>query len=154
MERLYDVDAYKKDFSAVVVDVYGGEHATLWVALDKTAFFPEQGGQEADGGYLDEFSVLDVQMKYGKIWHQVDMMSEPLANPFHEGNSIYCVVDWEKRFRNMQMHTGEHIFSGLVHSTYGYDNVGFHLSCRTATMDYNGKLTGDQLRDVPKQEGD
>ena len=148
MERLYDVDAYKKAFSAVVVDVYGGEHATLWVALDKTAFFPEQGGQEADRGYLDEFSVLDVQVKYGKIWHQVDMMSEPLANPFHEGNCIYCVVDWENRFRNMQMHTGEHIFSGLVHSTYGYDNVGFHLSSRTATMDYNGKLTGDQLHEL------
>ena len=43
-------------------------------------------------------------------------------------------IDWEHRYSNMQHHTGEHIFSGLVHAKFGYDNVGFHLSDSIVTM--------------------
>ena len=48
----------------------------------------------------------------------------------------------------MQQHSGEHIFSGIVHSRFGYDNVGFHLSDNIVTMDFNGVLTADEVREV------
>ncbi len=48
----------------------------------------------------------------------------------------------------MQHHTGEHIFSGLVHSRYGYDNVGFHMGQDMVNIDFNGMLTADQVREL------
>ena len=44
-----------------------------------------------------------------------------------EGVLAEGVIDWKKRYDNMQQHTGEHIFSGLVHKHFGYGNVGFHM---------------------------
>lgn len=48
----------------------------------------------------------------------------------------------------MQQHSGEHIVSGLIHSTYGYDNVGFHLGSDLVTIDFNGPLEEEDLRDI------
>ena len=45
----------------------------------------------------------------------------------------------------MQQHTGEHIFSGLVHKHFGYDNVGFHMGTDEVTVDFNGIITQEQL---------
>lgn len=35
--------------------------------------------------------------------------------------------------------------SGLIHSHFGYDNVGFHLGSKNVTLDFNGFLTKEQL---------
>ncbi len=48
----------------------------------------------------------------------------------------------------MQQHTGEHIVSGLVHGRFGYDNVGFHLGSTDCTMDFNGEITKEELREI------
>ena len=60
-------------------------------------------------------------------------------------------MDWEQRFDFMQQHSGEHIISGLVNKQYGYDNVGFHLGLQEVTLDFNGVLTLEQLRDIEIQ---
>ena len=60
-------------------------------------------------------------------------------------------LDWEERFSKMQQHSGEHIVSGLVHQTYGYDNVGFHMGKDAVTMDFNGVLTKEQLKEIEKK---
>ena len=56
------------------------------------------------------------------------------------------ILDWVERFMKMQQHTGEHIVSGLVHSRFGYRNVGFHLGSEDCTMDFNGEITPKSLR--------
>ena len=110
--------------------------------LDRTCFFPEQGGQSADTGKInDDVIVLDVQIKNGVIDHLTD-------RPLEVGAFVYGKIDFTHRFDFMQHHTGEHIFSGLVYKTYGYHNVGFHLSDRTVSMDYDGFLTMDQVRAI------
>lgn len=48
----------------------------------------------------------------------------------------------------MQEHTGEHIVSGIVYKRFGYQNVGFHLGKEEVTMDYNGPLTEEELREI------
>lgn len=58
------------------------------------------------------------------------------------------ILDWQKRYDNMQQHTGEHILSGLVHRKYGYDNVGFHMGAEEVTVDFNGELTPEQLDEL------
>jgi alanyl-tRNA synthetase len=70
---------------------------------------------------------------------------------FEAGTEISGRIDWQHRFSNMQQHSGEHIFSGLVHSTYGFDNVGFHLSDNEVTLDFNGVIGPDGIRDIERR---
>ena len=64
------------------------------------------------------------------------------------GKTVTGKINWEERFEKMQQHTGEHIVSGLVHERFGYNNVGFHLGSDYCTMDFDGTLTKEQLREI------
>lgn len=129
----------------------GGEFSgnLLEVVLDQTLFFPEEGGQTPDRGELDGFPVADVRLDGGLIRHYVRVPREMTAGaggpPFVPGRTVRGRIDFGHRFSNMQNHTGEHILSGLVHGKFGYDNVGFHLSDNTVTLDFNGELSDDDI---------
>ena len=139
-ERLYYIDSYIKSFEATVVSCQSVD-GKFAVVLDKTAFFPEGGGQKADKGYIGDFAVLDVQEVSGEILHFVKASLE-------EGQAYNCKIDWDTRFLRMQEHTGEHIVSGIVHSMFGYNNVGFHMEDNYVTVDFSGELTREQLDEV------
>ena len=113
--------------------------------LDRTAFFPEGGGQCADTGVLHienrEIQVFDVQERNGEIIHFIDKEILP-------GQTVIGELDFQERFSKMQQHTGEHIISGIVHRRFGYENVGFHLGKEEVTMDYDGPLTPEELRSI------
>lgn len=140
-EKLFYHDSHKKTFTAQVLSCQPGPKDTWLIVLDQTAFFPEGGGQYADTGYLENAKVLDVQEKDGILYHQTDQ-------PLTEGCEVTGNLDYEERFSKMQQHTGEHIVSGLMHSTFGYDNVGFHLGTGEVTMDFNGPVDEGQLRAI------
>ncbi len=157
-EKLYDTDASCKAFTATVISCEPSEErkGLYAVVLNKTAFFPEGGGQYADTGTLQEFKkdcetplsgavrVRDVQVSDdGIITHFCDGAVTPWAQ-------VTGLLDWEQRFERMQNHTGEHIVSGTVHRLYGLDNIGFHLGDRDVTCDFNGELTDEQLREVER----
>ncbi len=133
------------------------------VRLDRTAFFPEAGGQTPDRGILripigEETGetdasfhgviaqVVDVQIddENGVITHTVDC-----ALPV--GEEVLGRVDRAHRLDFMQQHSGEHIFSGLVCGRYDCDNVGFHLSEQTVTMDYNRALSVQELQKIEER---
>ena len=142
--RLYDEDAYRTEFEAEVlaceeVDKKAGKAYQVW--LDQTLFFPEEGGQSPDMGTIDGVEVLDVQIKDEVIAHT-------LVSPLTVGATVKGVVDWQHRFYNMQQHSGEHIFSGIVHNRFGYDNVGFHLSDSIVTMDFNGVISAEEIAEI------
>lgn len=132
-EKLYDIDSHLKEFTATVLSCENKK-----AVLNKTAFFPEGGGQTADTGTIDDIEVLDVQIEDGVIYHY-------LKTDLQVGKEVQCKLDWQNRFDKMQNHSGEHIISGIVHSLFGYQNVGFHLSDTEMTMDFDGSLTRDEL---------
>lgn len=145
--RLYDADAYQTEFEATVlaceeVEKKDGRGYQVW--LDQTLFFPEEGGQSPDMGTIDGVEVLDVQIKNEVITHT-------LAAPLTVGTTVKGVVDWKHRFYNMQQHSGEHIFSGIVHKKFGYDNVGFHLSDSIVTMDFNGVISPKEITEIEEK---
>ncbi len=142
-DRLFDRDSYIKEFSCKVTDLYS-EDDTLYIETDRTAFFPEGGGQTSDIGKLGIANVENVQNIGGKIYHFVEN-SEENVEFFTIGKEITGEICWKKRFSDMQQHSGEHIFSGIVHSLYGYDNVGFHLGSEVVTLDFNGVLTKEDV---------
>ena len=141
---LYDSQPYEAAFEATVLSCESSqrEQTTVYeVVLDRTMFFPEQGGQTPDRGTLGGAKILDVQIRDGVVTHTVDAS---LA----VGKRVQGMVDWDYRFSNMQQHTGEHIFSGIVYETYGFHNVGFHLSDSVVTMDYDGVIPPEEISDI------
>ena len=145
--RLYDADAYQTEFEATVlaceeVEKKDGRVYQVW--LDQTLFFPEEGGQSPDMGTIDGVEVLDVQIKNEVITHTLDA-------PLTVGTTVKGVVDWKHRFYNMQQLSGEHIFSGIVHKKFGYDNVGFHLSDSIVTMDFNGVISPKEITEIEEK---
>ncbi len=139
-EKLYYTDAFCKEFDARVLAVKAADDH-FEILLDRTAFFPEGGGQFGDSGKLGTVTVLDTKERNDEIWHHTDA---PLA----VGETVHGVLDFDKRFARMQCHSGEHIVSGLIHTLYGFDNVGFHLGDTDVTIDINGVLTEKDLRRV------
>ena len=136
-EKLYDKDSYLKEFTASVLECEKSDE-TWVVVLDKTAFFPEAGGQKSDRGSLDEAQVLDVQIENEIIKHFTD-------KPLEVGNVVKGEIDFERRFDFMQQHSAEHIVSGVAHSLYGCENVGFHLSEEIVTLDFDKPLSEDEV---------
>ena len=162
--KLYDLNAYSTEFEAKVLSCTPDEKSGsgFIIELDKTLFFPEEGGQTPDKGFLtvdsekdgnevsyalsseNGIAVEDVQIVGGRIFHYTQ-------TPIGEGVSVKGTIDWEHRFSNMQQHTGEHIFSGIVHESFGYENVGFHLSDTIVTMDYSGPLSSEELAQIERR---
>ncbi len=138
--RLFDISSRTASFDAVVLScVECGDGYE--VVLDRTAFFPEEGGQSSDGGRLGDAAVLAVCERDGVIYHKMD---KPLAI----GGCVRGEIDFPARFRKMQNHTGEHIVSGLIHKIYGFNNVGFHLGADDMTADFDGELNEDDIRKI------
>ncbi len=142
-EKLFDTDSYITEFECKVVELYT-EGKFLCLILDRTAFFPEGGGQTCDKGWLNSVNVENVQNIGGKIVHFVEN-SEENVKSFSVGSVLGGKIDFKKRFSDMQQHTGEHIFSGIVHRLYGYNNVGFHLGTEVVTLDFDGELKEDDI---------
>ncbi len=143
-EKLFYENAYLKEFRAEVkqcVPAKKGKKEVFHVILDRTAFFPEGGGQYADTGVLGRQKVLDVQEAGEEIIHITD-------GPLPVGDKVEGCLDWAERYMKMQQHTGEHIVSGSVNRKFGYQNVGFHLGSEDCTMDFNGEITKEQLREI------
>ena len=142
MRKLFYENINITDFTATVLSCEPVEEKKLYrVLLNATAFFPEEGGQSADKGTINDIPVLDVQMENDLIYHYV-------AEEIPAASTATGHVDWTQRFDFMQQHSGEHIVSGLVHGRFGYNNVGFHLSLNEVTLDFDGELTPAQVREI------
>ena len=142
-EKLYYQDPYLTTFTAKVLTCEPAKTGFL-VTLDRTAFYPEGGGQPADHGVLGGVTVTDVHEKDGVIFHTCDA-------PVETGAAVEGSIDWPRRFDHMQQHSGEHILSGLLCSLYDCDNVGFHLGADTVTIDYNLELTWEQVLEAERR---
>ncbi|MGN0400383.1 MAG: DHHA1 domain-containing protein [Blautia sp.] len=147
-EKLFYKDSRIREFTAIVETCRETEKNQYEVVLERTAFFPEEGGQYADTGIFltgqQEIKVLDVQEKDGIVIHYTDRAVDA-------GMEITGKINYEERFSKMQQHTGEHIVSGIIHRRFGYNNVGFHLGSEEVTMDFDGMLTMEQLREVERE---
>lgn len=139
-EKLYYLDSHIKTFTATVLSCTEAKKGFA-VVLDKTAFYPEGGGQPADHGILGGARVFDVKEQDEEIVH---FCETALA----EGAEVEGCIDWERRVHLMQQHSGEHILSGFLHAATGCDNVGFHMGADCVTIDFNVLLTPEQIEEA------
>lgn len=139
-ERLYYLDSYCREFEATVVSCAENDDF-FEIILDKTAFFPEGGGQASDTGYINGIEVFDVREKGETIVHKTN-------KPVAEGEKVFCTIDWDLRYARMQNHSGEHIISGIVHKMFGYTNSGFHMTDSLMTVDFSGPLSDEDIKKI------
>lgn len=139
-ERLYYRDSYLKEFTARVIrSTRSGEDTE--VVMDRTAFYPEGGGQPADFGRLAGADVTGVLEKDGEVVHLV-------RGPVPEGE-VSASVNWERRFDHMQQHTGQHILSQAFEQRFGAKTVSFHMGSDVSTIDLaTPGLSPEQVRSV------
>ena len=138
--KLYQSDVYMKEWDAVVTDVT--DHGFY---LDRTAFFPEGGGQSCDLGTIQIIGddgaagsllqVADVQEDGEDVVHRAVTAAGDAAADLQAGCRVRCSLDWARRFDNMQRHCGEHILSGIFYQECGGVNRGFHMGDDYMTID-------------------
>lgn len=141
-EKLFYADAHMRKFTARVLSCE--ERGKLYaVTLDRTAFFPEGGGQGGDVGTLGGVRVADTREENGEIVHFC-------AAPLTAGAEATGEIDWETRFARMQIHSAEHLVSGHAHALWGCENIGFHMDEHGATIDFDRELDAPQLAQLER----
>lgn len=145
-ELLYLKDSYLKDFEATVTNVEGKN-----VILDKTAFYPESGGQVDDRGKLvklpsgENFQVLMVKKLGKQVLHEVD-------NPgLKVGDKIHGYIDWNRRYKLMRMHTACHILSAVINKETNSLITGNQLRTDVAHIDFSGPEVKDRFKEFEQK---
>jgi misacylated tRNA(Ala) deacylase len=137
-DALYHLDAYLKEFDAVVTAVEGQA-----VALDRTAFYPGGGGQPHDTGTLTDgtrtWQVVKSRKAGPDIWHEVD--GEAPA----PGTRLHGRIDWERRYPLMRTHTAMHILCGVIFRDYGASVTGGNMEPLKGRMDFEFETMRQEL---------
>lgn len=153
MRRLYQEDVYLKQTDATILSVLSDpmelkalgakeEEYTLCLVLDQTVFFPEGGGQPCDLGQIGSWEVIHVFEKNDEVYHQI--LTDPLGQEKPQpGMVVSCQLDWDRRFRHMQRHCGEHILSAVFYDLCGGVNRSFHMGEDYMTIDIRLELHPD-----------
>ena len=143
-ERIYYQDMTCREFQATVLSCRPRKKKGYEVILDRTAFYPEGGGQPGDRGTLGGVAVTDTRERGEEVIHLTD-------GPLEEGSAVTGVLDWAYRFSLTQNHSGEHIVSGIFHRMLGANNVGFHMGSDSVTVDLDVEVTPAQLAQVERE---
>ena len=149
-QALYYQKPYIKEFDATVIACEKTDRG-YEVELSDTAFYPEGGGQPGDKGILvaenqqkQDVRISDTQFVGERIVHIAD-------GELAAGTKVHGVLDWENRCDNMQGHSGEHVITGILCNSYGYENVGFHMGESFITIDFSGPLNDEQVLDAERR---
>lgn len=146
-EPLYYYDSYLRDFEAKIVNISENK-----VLLDKTAFYPEGGGQPSDQGTFNinnlSFKVIDTVKDGDLIYH---IMEFPLDKSLID-STVHGTIDWNRRYAHMRYHTAIHILSGVLFKKYNARITGSQISEDKARMDVNYEGLNREL--IPVLEND
>ena len=146
-ELAYLVDlpaAYVRTFRAHVTALPPGA-----IVLDRTYFYPTGGGQPNDRGALrsvggEPVDVVDVNKSGPSVLHRVRGATGALRQ-LSVGVEVEGTLDWDRRYRHMRLHTGQHLLSARIFSRTGLRTRKAQLSGSGATLDLEGTLPADAL---------
>ncbi|HIH50363.1 MAG: alanyl-tRNA editing protein [Candidatus Micrarchaeaceae archaeon] len=131
VEKIYLVDAYRKELEATVTAVRPKEFE-----LDKTIFYPTGGGEPCDTGTIlvgdASYNVVDVKKSDESVIHILDSDAT-----FQVGESVKCILNWERRYAHMRYHTAAHVVGGVIEKRYGAMYTGGQIYHDRARFDFD-----------------
>ncbi len=144
-EILYmkDIDGnYIKEFTATVT-----KNKKEYICLDKTAFYPQGGGQPSDKGKItwddNESKITQVIKKGDTIKHTIKGEKPPVDT------QVKCSIDWDTRYSHMKMHTAQHLLSGIVYDEYNARTVGNQIHADYSRVDFQPiRFTEEDLEKI------
>ncbi len=139
---IYFEDCYVREFDAVIVESFDDR-----VILDRSAFYPEGGGQPSDTGSMDGVRVVKAEKSGGDIVHVLD------ENNFEEGETVHCELDWDKRYAHMKYHTAQHVLSAIVLDEVRGRTTGNQVYEDRARIDFDTSIS-DKTEMVEKKVND
>lgn len=142
MQKGYWEDGSKLQFDGIVTATAETEHG-LVVRFEKTYFYPECGGQLADGGTVGGTTILDAQQDDAGPYVVL-----PQGSSADAGQSLFCVVDAERRGRHTQLHSAQHMLSRLLDDR-GMRTLSFHMTEEEASIEIEATaVSGSVLMEV------
>ncbi|PNX48298.1 MAG: hypothetical protein BV457_04045 [Thermoplasmata archaeon M9B1D] len=139
---------YLREFNARVTKIKKD-----YVLLDQTAFYPIGGGQPSDTGYLmwdDEKVVVKEVIKKGDSVKHIIEGEKPSV-----GTKVQGVIDWDRRYSHMKMHTAQHILSGIVFDNFNARTVGNQIHADYSRVDfYPVKFSDEDLENITQKFND
>jgi alanyl-tRNA synthetase len=145
--KLYDDNPYLNKFRAKVLNIDGNK-----VELDKTGFYPEGGGQAGDTGLIGGIKVVDTCKKGDVILHIIEA-----APSFSVGDELECIIDWDRRYRIMRLHSAAHIMEHFLWNRLGeIERLGSNVDDKKDRADYayEGRLPAEELKLVEMATND
>eukprot|EP00040_Diaphanoeca_grandis_P012798 m.64749 g.64749 ORF g.64749 m.64749 type:complete len:468 (+) comp23473_c0_seq1:80-1483(+) len=120
-------------------------NAEAWhVVLSDTILFPEGGGQPNDVGKIGESFVTNVQNVGGIAVHTT-------STPIDVGSEVAVEVDWDRRWDNMQQHSGQHLITATAIKLFGFQTEAWNLGAEISFLDLaTSEFTNDQLAQLEK----
>lgn len=135
MEELYLTDCYLKEFDAKVIETTEKDGGNQFVILDRTAFYPNAGGQPHDCGVMikdgTEYPVVHVSKSDAAISHEVS------GSGFKAGDMVTCRIDWQRRHLFMRYHTACHVLSAVIHKETGAKITGNQIGEDKTRVDFS-----------------
>ncbi len=116
-KRYFD-NPMETEFTAEVIETLRDARGFGAILLE-TAFYPTGGGQAHDTGVLGDVRVVEVLSEDDHIIHYLDQEIESGVYP--------AKIDWERRFANMQHHSGQHILSAVFWHELGLETLSSHI---------------------------
>ena len=120
-------DSYQKECESIVTEIIGKD-----VVLDQTIFYPKGGGQPSDFGTINDYKVVNVSKKDGKIVHECE--NEPSLSV---GDKVSCAIDWDRRYKLMRMHTAAHVLAATAYTELGYSITGNQIEVDQTRFDFS-----------------
>lgn len=151
-KALFLVDSYLKETKAKITSIKNGNY----VILDQTIFYPKGGGQPSDTGKLikgkEVYNVVYVGKFSGEISHEVDQ------DGLKAGDEVFCVLNWDRRYKLMRSHTAAHVLASLLNKGTGAFITGNQLEEDHVRFDfslekYNRELLEEYLEKANKLFG-
>jgi len=140
VELVYQRDSYVKELDAYITRIDGNR-----VYFDQTIFHPRSGGVDHDTGWLikDDLKIRVVKVYFdesGDVAHEVEN-----TDGLNQGDLVKQVIDWDRRYRLMRLHTAAHIISGLMYSIHNALVTGGDITVDKAYEDYNLEVFDKQI---------
>lgn len=111
------------------------ENGLYWHYLEETIFFVESGGMPSDEGLINQHRVLKLKKEYDKVWHLLPVKLE---------GSVSLSIDFHLRFTRSQIHTAQHLISGIMENVYGYKTISHHLHSHYNDIEFDAKELKDR----------